>query len=126
MKVLEGSISLKTACFDCENALITRDFKKTLKQESYPELTFKLSMLLEWPELESELNGVMEISIAGVCRSYPINYTIKSSSPEEKHLEGYKDLKFSDFGLTPPEKLFGAIKVTDNVSVVFHLRLIAV
>lgn len=123
MKVLEGVISLNTACFDCENALITRDFKKTLKQESYPELTFKLSMLLERPELESQFNGVIEISIAGVCRSYPINCTIKSSSPEEKHLEGYKDFKFSDFGLTPPEKLFGAIKVTDNVSVVFHLRL---
>jgi len=44
----------------------------------------------------------------------------------EKHLEGHKDFKFSDFGLTPPEKLFGAIKVTDNVSVVFHLRLTAV
>lgn len=125
-KVLEGFISLKTACFDCENPLVTRDFKKTLKQESYPELTFKLSMLGERPELKNKHTGVIEISMAGVCRSYPIKCTIKSSSPEEKHLEGYKDFKFSDFGLTPPEKLFGAIKVTDNISVVFHLRLIAV
>ena len=126
LKVLEGVILLNTAGFDCENALITRDLKKTLKQDAYPELTIKLLMLGGRPELKNKHTGVIEISISGVSRSYPIKCTIKSSNSMEKHLEGHKDFKFSDFGLTPPEKLFGAIKVTDNLSVVFHLRLTAV
>lgn len=126
LKVLEGVISLNTAGFDCENALITRDLKKTLKQDTYPELTIKLSLLDERPELKNRQTGVIEISMAGVSRKYPIKCTIKSSNFMEKHLEGHKAFNFSDFGLTPPEKLFGAIKVTDNISVVFHLRLTAV
>ncbi|MBX2943954.1 MAG: YceI family protein [Cyclobacteriaceae bacterium] len=126
LKVLEGVISLNTAGFDCENALITRDLKKTLKQDTYPELTIKLSLLEERPELRNRQTGVIEISMAGICRSYRIKCMIKSSNATEKHLEGLKDFRLSDFGLTSPEKLFGAIKVTDNISVVFHLRLTAV
>ena len=38
-------------------------------------------------------------------------------------MEGNRTFLFSDFGLKPPQKLFGAVKVSDEISVDFHLEL---
>jgi len=122
-RVLEGMISLNTSGFDCGNRLITRDFKKTLRHNIYPQLDIELSQLQEEPNSQEELEGIMRITIAGTSRSYAIKCTIKSASAREKHLEGQKYFKLSDFELAPPERLFGAIEVNDHVSVRFHLLL---
>lgn len=126
LRVLSGVIYLNTSGFDCENALITRDFKKTLRQDTYPELSIELSILREHPGSQEELKGVMTITIAGISKNYPITCSIKPADAGGKHLEGQKEFKLSDFNLSPPQRLSGVIKVTNNVSVEFHLRLRAV
>ena len=121
--MLEGGITLMASNFDCHNNMITRDFKKTLRIENYPEMYIRFLQLKRKREQKPELTGTMEIVIAGVSKRYAVTCLIKSAGNNEKHLEGTRSFKFSDFGLQPPDKLFGAIKVEDNISVNFHLRL---
>ena len=121
--MLEGGITLMASNFDCHNDMTTRDFKKTLRTENHPEVYIRFLQLKRQREQKPELTGTMEIVIAGVSKRYPVTCLIKSAGNNEKHLEGTRSFKFSDFGLQPPDKLFGAIKVEDNISVNFHLRL---
>ena len=121
--ILEGGITLMASNFDCHNDMTTRDFKKTLRTENHPEVYIRFLQLKRQREQKPELTGTMEIVIAGVSKRYPVTCLIKSAGNNEKHLEGTRSFKFSDFGLQPPDKLFGAIKVEDNISVNFHLRL---
>ena len=121
--ILEGGITLMASNFDCHNDMTTRDFKKTLRTENYPEVYIRFLQLRRKREQKPELTGTMEIVIAGVSKRYAVTCLIKSAGNNEKHLEGTRSFKFSDFGLQPPDKLFGAIKVEDNISVNFHLRL---
>ena len=121
--ILEGGITLMASNFDCHNDMTTRDFKKTLRTENHPEVYIRFLQLKRQREQKPELTGTMEIVIAGVSKRYAVTCLIKSAGNNEKHLEGTRSFKFSDFGLQPPDKLFGAIKVEDNISVNFHLRL---
>lgn len=123
LTILSGNIILKTSEFDCENNLITKDLKKTLKAEQYPEIKIKFHQLMV---AEKRFYGMMEITIAGISKKYPINCSIQPTSSKKKSITGAKDFNLTDFRLDPPDKLFGAIRVANNVSVLFHLQLEAV
>ncbi len=124
-KTLEGQVNLRSSDFDCEHALITRDFKKTLKAETYPEVHIKFLQLKESNEGKT-YTGVLEITIAGVSRKYPVTCAVQTANAKEKYFAGTNHFELSDFKLDPPEKFFGAVKVANKVSVNFQLRLKAV
>jgi hypothetical protein len=124
--VLAGVVTLMTSDFDCHNEMITRDFKETLKADDYPRLNIRFIELKKKHGHKGDLNGIVEITLAGTSKKYPVTCMIKSAGNNEQHLEGIRTFKFSDFGLRPPNKLFGAIKAEDKVSVIFHLRLTSI
>lgn len=104
----------------------TRDFKETLKADDYPQLNIRFIELKRKHGYKGDLRGIVEITLAGISKKYPVTYMIKSAGNNEQHLEGIRTFKFSDFGLHPPNKLWGTIKAQDNVTVVFHLRLTSI
>ncbi len=122
-KFLEGQVNLRTANFDCEHAMITRDLKKTLQAETYPEVRIKF---LHLKENEKTYNGTLEITIAGISKKYPVSCQVKTESAHEKYFVGTNTFDLSDFNLDPPEKFFGAVKVANKVAVNFQLRLKAI
>jgi hypothetical protein len=126
IRVLAGVVTLMTSSFDCHNEMITRDFKETLKAGDYPKVNIRFVELKKKHGRKGDLNGMVEITLAGTSKKYPVTCQIKSADNNEQHLEGTRNFNLSDFGLQPPDKLFGAIKTDDNVSVIFHLQLISV
>ena len=123
--VLEGQVNLRTSNFDCEHAMITRDLKKTLKAETYPEVRIKFLHLKESNEGKTYV-GLLEITIAGITRKYPVTCSVHTANAHEKYFNGTNTIDLSDFNLDPPEKFFGTVKVANKVSVNFHLTLKAV
>src|SRR5690625_643483 len=103
--------------FKCGNFLLNKDFRKTLKHKEFPEVYFKLLHLK--PKTEKEYNFDLYLKIAGKEKF------IKNLVLKEKHhkLKGNVDLKFSDFDLTPPKKLGGAIKIEEEINLAIELKI---
>jgi hypothetical protein len=120
---LSGEIVMKSSGFDCHNAMMTRDFAKAVKANEFPEISIRFIGLKENPSRKNVLFGKVEITLAGEARIYTVSCVVKEESEKSKHLKGTRTFYFSDFGLQPPQKLFGAVKVKDAVSVDFHLKL---
>lgn len=125
-RTLHGEIVMKATGFDCRNAIMTKDFAKTVKADDFPVITIRFVDLSTeaFSAAERVLTGQVEITLAGSCSMYPVSCSIRSESPKVRHLEGRRQFRFSDFGLEPPQKLFGAVQVKDEVWVDFHLKLI--
>jgi hypothetical protein len=51
---LSGSIGLKTQSFDCHNAMMTHDLRKTLKEKEFPMLHISFLSLSKLPELSAK------------------------------------------------------------------------
>ncbi|MDF9799173.1 hypothetical protein OKW21_004436 [Catalinimonas alkaloidigena] len=120
---LSGEIVMKSSGFDCHNSMMTRDFSKAVKASEFPEISIRFIGLKENPSRKNVLFGKVEITLAGEARIYTVSCIVKEESEKSKHLKGTRTFYFSDFGLQPPQKLFGAVKVKDAVSVDFHLKL---
>lgn len=121
---INKELAVPVAFFDCQNSFITSDFRKTLKAEEHPniELTFKSIRLT--PELDTQFTkGTIEISIAGITRSYNVAYSMNGNDRGEWNLKGAQDIQLQDFGLNPPKRLLNLIQVKDQISVLFSLKL---
>ncbi len=101
--------------FGCGNFMLNRDFRKTLKEKEYPEVIIALS--------DVRLSGgnylyTLHLNLAGKRKTFQNLVLIK----EGRNYKGELELKFSDFNLTAPEKLGGAIKIKEEIQLSILLR----
>ncbi|HEX6914497.1 MAG TPA: hypothetical protein VF145_04620 [Chitinophagaceae bacterium] len=121
---LSGNIQLDVQQFDCHNAIMTADLRKTLKSKEHPKLMIFFASMNQYPEPGKwGLKGSVLIVLAGVSRNYDVDYRLVSTEPGMITLEGTRKVNFSDFNLTPPRKLGGMIKTNNELVVVFTLRM---
>jgi hypothetical protein len=110
--------------FNCGNELITKDFRDALNANRHPLLSIRfLSLDQKITTIRSgAVSGLVEISLAGASRTYPVIYSI-SGNGNALTLSGTRTVCFSDFNLQPPRKMMGLIRVQDEVDVEFQLHL---
>ncbi|MFD0940243.1 YceI family protein [Pedobacter boryungensis] len=122
---LQGRVSLNLKSFDCNNIIMTKQLRKTLKEEQYPFLHVNFLSLKGIPITEQTDNGVkgiVEIELAGIKRRFLIFYQIKTTS-NGMTLSGCQAITFSDFKLVPPQKMGKLIQAKDQLKVDFELNL---
>jgi hypothetical protein len=122
---LKGALTIEVASFDCHNRILTKDLRRTLKATEHPQLFVRFVALERSPVFQNNkdvLKGVVEIELAGVCKRFDIGYVIEKNGGAIV-LNGFRTFSFSDFMLTAPKKLAGAIKVKESFNVQFHLNL---
>lgn len=125
VRTYNGKIVMMSTGFDCQHPIMTRDFKKTLNADEFPEIQIKFIDLSTNPILndDSKLEGNVEITMAGMTKVYDINCEVTKDEKGNKYLKGSQLFTFSEFGLDRPKKFFGAIRVRDEVSVDFRLKM---
>jgi len=124
--VLSGVVNLSIESFDCHNIMMTHDLRKTLKQKQFPMMHIKFLSLNKLPDLTAQpeqITGMVNIELAGVSKRFEVNYQISADAQKVIHLLGSRDINFTDFNLTPPNKLGGMIRTDDKLSVDFHLKI---
>ncbi|MBT0810364.1 YceI family protein [Litoribacter ruber] len=123
--IWSGEIVMQANNFDCANNIMTKDFRKTVQAEDYPEIKIKFISLQQNPKNNSKelFEGKVEISLAGVANQFPITCQLKDPGNGKKKLTGEQTFKFSDFQIEPPVKFLGAVRVKDEVTVNFDLIL---
>jgi hypothetical protein len=123
---LSGSIVLSVQNFDCKNAMMTSDLRKTLKAKVFPKLVITFEDLSNNPDPNkpgSAITGHVSIQLAGVMKRFEINYQYTSTADNSLRLIGTKRVQFSDFNIDPPKRLGGMIKTNNELDVEFMLNL---
>lgn len=116
-------MTIPIGSFDCGPKQISKDFRKTLKSDIYPELHINFRSLQNLVLANNScINGVVDVTLAGVTARYTIRYDV-SLSKNIMLLNGTQSVNFSDFNLVAPEKLRGLIKVKEALKVEFNLVL---
>lgn len=123
---LKGEMKLNVNTFDCHNAMMTVQLRKTLKGSKFPYIHVRFISLRQFPSLKLNteiIKGMVEIELANVTKSYEIDYQFSTDQQKIIHLKGVHNVNFSDFNLIPPSKLGGMIKANDQLEIEFQLHL---
>jgi hypothetical protein len=123
---LDGEIALNVNAFDCHNAMMTAQLRKTLKATQYPHIKIRFISLKQLPDLSTQkyhVKGWVEIVLANVSKFYEVDYQLTKDTQNTIHLTGAQIVNFSDFKIIPPTKLGGMIKTNDQLAIAFLLRL---
>ena len=120
----ENLMKIPVINFDCGSKMINTDFYDVLKKDHFPYVNIQFIALERWTG-NTQVGGTVYITLAGVTKPFIIQYQINSTS-KVLMLKGKQKICFSDFNLRPPEKMFGMIKVQDNLEVEFDLVLRAI
>ena len=107
------NIILKVNDFDCGNKMMTKDFQKILNSEKYPDMTIKF---IHFTKTQKSYNAVVEVRMMNQSKRYNVEFNV-----ENNKMIGRKNVKFSDFNITPPKKMGGMIVVKDDLNLIFSL-----
>lgn len=120
-----GSIHLEVDNFDCQNRVMNNDFKNTLDYSNHPEIRVEFIDLKERRTMGNTrmAEGWVAITIVGKTRKYHIKSELELLDDHYSILRGKQIFTFSDFGLTPPQKGLGLVRVDDKLTVSFELIL---
>lgn len=124
--VVHSNLVVEVDDFDCHHKIMTKDLKKTLKTNEYPFMLIdilSLSQHISKALPQSSISTQLTITLAGVKKSFVMSFDVRQENDNRIMLRGDKGIQFSDFGLTPPRKLGGAIKVKNDLQVNIVLYL---
>ncbi len=110
---------LDTDGFDCGSKPINRDFHDLIKSDEYPEIHLELNKI----KVHSATKSIATvcITIAGKQKYYDVPVNVKNGVTSQ--YQGVLKLDINDFDLEPPKKLFGIIKVKDDIQINFDLKV---
>ncbi|MGX9985551.1 YceI family protein [Soonwooa purpurea] len=107
-------LEIKVGGFDCKNRVMTNDFKKTLSEKQFPNMYVKFLNFSKTSNNQYLAN--VEVKIMNKTQKYQINF-----SNQNGRLSAKKNVKFSDFQITPPKKMGGMVVVKDDLTLQFCL-----
>lgn len=113
-------LSIKVGEFDCGMRAMTRDMITLLREDKFPFLNIQVTGLT--PMDDAVLANTL-ITLAGETVSVPV-YAEVSNNPNWSSFSGEFDLSLKSFGLEPPTKFFGAVRVKEDITIKFHIYLI--
>jgi hypothetical protein len=105
--------------FDCGMKLMTEDMKELLNAKKFPFLSVTVVSLKKRGTVHE---SIARFTIAGKSRDYKVPLTAKQSG-DWTYCIGTNEINITDFGLTPPTKFWGAVKVDEIIQVEFNLIL---
>lgn len=123
LRLSGGIIDLKVRAFDSGNSIMNKDFRKMLQEEDNPFIQVELAALLpqwlpnaSWREGKAEIN----VTINQITKKYVVQ--CKVENPESLLIYGKQKILLTDYGLTPPVRMMGMVKVSEWVDLDFSLR----
>lgn len=121
----EAHLQVPVRTFDCGKRRMTEDLHETLQAQNHPFIRYTLNHA-ELIPTDSTTTGHRirargTLTIAGTERAIELVARGRRIGPNQFRLCGSRTLKMSDFGIEPPTKFFGLIRVKDSIEVNFDL-----
>lgn len=106
------------------NRLLVTDFRKIIKADEYPYIDIRVNK----QEIKSIAVGQKSdnlkivVTLAGESKSYLIPYTLGRLPEDYEYIMGKTDMCLTDFDLEPAKKIFGFIKISNEVFINFKIN----
>lgn len=113
--VAYNKITLNVVDFNCKYDYITKDFRKTLSADKYPQIKVNFGKFKK--NSAGIYTSIAEVKLMNKTKSYNIELTENG-----KLLTGKQQVKFSDFGIVPPKKMGGMVVVKDELELFFSFQ----
>lgn len=121
-------LRVPVSTFRCGNRVMESDMRRALKGDRHPHVEFSFRELRGGVEHDidrklyrAQIAGAL--SLAGVTRNIQLTVAAQRLSATRFRIRAELPLKMTDFGVTPPTALFGAVKARDALEVRFDLTL---
>lgn len=117
------TVSIPAIKFKAESKLMYRDFLQLINAKEHPLINISLGEKFSSSLFSDSLKAKhsVKITINGVMNSYNCISELSRSYYNEWQLSGKLKVKLSDFGIDPPVKFFGVVKVKDEVFITFRI-----
>lgn len=121
--VLKISVPVKE--FKCINRIAYNDFLDLLNADHFPYLEINIPMNSVIKDKTDNLTLLKDvlITVAGVSKKYNIYCKTDGSNDDYQILKGTTSLKLTDLHISPPVKLFGLIRVKNEINIDFEFCL---
>jgi polyisoprenoid-binding protein YceI len=113
---------------DCGSRIMERDLHRALGSDQSPNILFTFEEVRGAVSHIGNTDSyhaivVGQIALAGVSRTLDVPLDLTRIGPDRFRLRASIPVKMTDFGITPPTGLFGAIRARDQLVVTFDLTL---
>jgi polyisoprenoid-binding protein YceI len=122
----ESIVEIRAINFTCQvldinsgKRIMDNKAHDALKEERYPRINFQLDTgnLIKHSGGKGSLPGIL--NVAGKAREVQLHFSWYFEEEDGFLVKGQAPLKMSDFGITPPKAMLGALKTGDEVLVRF-------
>ena len=120
--VREPSLSVAVERLDCGVGAMNRHLRETLHAAEYSVITYHLT------SYDVDLHGakpvariVGEATVAGITRPVIVNAVVATDSLGDLRVRGSHVVRMTDFGLEPPRRFGGLLRVRDRITVHFDI-----
>lgn len=118
---LSGSIAIPLESFTSRPEPIRDDFLDLTDADHNPYITIHLLQEVLLPGKELSTTLPVSITMAGKENTYQIACRVRRTDGDHVVLEGAQQVRLTDFGIDPPEKMVGLIKVENELDINFSI-----
>jgi hypothetical protein len=130
IEIDNARLKIPVECINCHNTLMNNDLRELLNAGKTPYIVIDIYDFYEKNIVPDELNSSVfgfgtanvNIEIAGITNEYDIEF-IDRRKDNEIIITSAVNLKLKSFGLEPPKKMLGLIRLYDNIKIEILLRL---
>jgi len=123
LKIQAVSFKGKSKTLKSDNSTMDRKIQEALNSSKHPEISFTINntrdVVVNGDKFSGTING--SLVIAGITRTENIPINGHMLSNNRIQIKGSKKLKMTDFKISPPTAMLGALKTGDDVTVSFTL-----
>jgi polyisoprenoid-binding protein YceI len=123
-KLVEGiapiTLNMPVKGLKSDEGLMNSRAYEALNAQKFPNITFKL---VSASGSGSQLNLVGQLTISGNTRDITLPVTTQKKADGSQVLSGSKKIKMTEFGIKPPKYMMGMMKVHDDLTINYTVRL---
>ncbi len=121
-------LNIPVSTFRCGNRVMDSDMSRALKADRHRKVEFSFREMrggvhhdLDTGLYRATISG--DLTLAGVTRTIDVGVSAERLTRSTFRIRATLPLQMTDFGVTPPTALFGAIRARNNLTVRFDLTL---
>ena len=119
------TFNMPVANLKSDESLLNSRAYKAMNAEKHKNISFRMSSAVISPQSTNQyvVRASGQLTISGVTRDVTLQATLQIQQDRTVVVvTGSQKIKMSEFGITPPSFMLGALRTGDNVTIDFNLR----